>query len=106
MSEKINIIYNSPSQKEEDINYYSNGAAKSKYVRMDGELHGMTSWWYESGPKKRQSMFRRGKKHGVQTGWYESGKIEWEVFYVHYEECARIEWSKEGDLTKVYFLTP
>ncbi len=102
------------------------GTKRYKKMWRDGKQHGLETWWDKNGTKWSEEMRRDGKQHGLETGWYDSGQKEWkiirangekngvradwhesgerkeETYFVRGQECAKINWDKEGKVTEVY----
>ncbi len=110
----------------EKINYYDNGELMSKapYVsdkkhgiqtawyesgekwweqmRKEGKEHGVSTWWHDNGTKWSERMFKQHNRHGMETWWDENGERKEEIYYIAGKECARIEWSEEGNVSGIY----
>ncbi len=68
---------------------------------MNDTQHEMKIYWHVNGQKCYEGMRRDGEKHGVDTIWDERGQKEYEVYYVHGEEYAKIIRNREGAVTSV-----
>ncbi len=68
---------------------------------MNDTQHEMKIYWYVNGQKCYEGMRRDGAKHGVDTIWDERGQKEYEVYYVHGKEYAKIIRNREGAVTSV-----
>ncbi len=110
-----------------NIEYYENGTKWHEEMWMAGKLHGMTMKWWKNGNKKWEAMWRDDKlhgvamqwsqnntkwqertwvgdqEHGVRTDWHDNSQKRQEIYFVCGKECARVEWSIEGNVTEVYF---
>ncbi len=83
-----------------DTWWHENGEKWMQSTIKDGSTHGVDIEWYENGQKRRQTMRKDGKKHGLVTEWYKNGDKWEEIYYLRNKEYARIEWNKEGRVTK------
>ncbi len=127
MSKKTGKSQNPQPQTKVKITHHSNGKAESKTAYINGERHGMESFWYESGAKWYETMWMDGEKHGMSIEWYEdgskwsevmwrdgklhgmmsmwdeSGQKEWEIHYIAGKTYGDIKWDEEGSVSAVTF---
>ncbi len=66
----------------------------------------MDSMWIGGGMKDWEKIWCKGKKHGMETHWYKSGEKQKEIYYIHDEEYAGIEWDEKKIIIKVNFPNP
>ncbi len=62
--------------------------------------HGVFTWWHENGQKKHEMNYKDGELHGMNSWWYENGQKESVEYFVLAKSYARINWNKEGNVTK------
>jgi len=60
---------------------YANGQIGGLFHYKDGNLHGLSTWWYESGQKEWERNYKDGIQNGLTVHWYENGQREMEGFY-------------------------
>ncbi len=127
MSKKTGKSQNPQPQTKVKITHHSNGKAKSKTAYINGERHGMQTFWDESGVKVCEQMWRDGEKHGLEIGWpggdtkrweewwradklhgvvtwwRENGRKETETYYLRGQVLSELAWDEIGNVSAVTF---
>ena len=60
---------------------YANGQIEGLFHYKDGNLHGLSTWWYESGQKEWERNYKDGIQNGLTVHWYENGQKWREISY-------------------------
>ena len=76
------------------ISYYENGQKSQETPYIDGQQHGVATWWYSNGQKWQETPYVDGQQHGVETWWHQDGSL-WHVQRWHQGEMlVRFVFSK------------
>ena len=65
------------------VETYPNGQNICEIPYVNGQRHGLATWWYENGQKRYEIPYVNGQVHGLATWWYENGQKMREVPYVN-----------------------
>ncbi len=116
MQKKIKIIKTHYSNGEIKSTSYVNGVKHGldtkrredgtklhEIMWKNGKQHGVQTEWYQDARKYFEEMWRGGEEHGMSTEWYESGEKQREIYRYHAQEVGRMDWDKNGDMTRVIF---
>ena len=60
---------------------YANGQIEGLLRYKDGNLHGLSTWWYQSGQKEWERNYKDGIRNGLAVRWYENGQKWMEISY-------------------------
>jgi antitoxin component YwqK of YwqJK toxin-antitoxin module len=58
-----------------EVGYRDNGQKFWETPYVNGERHGIETWWYENGKKWIESPHVNGDLHGIETCWHEDGSL-------------------------------
>jgi len=68
-----------------EYTYYDNGAPKTKYVLLNGKLHGEIERYYPDGKVKDIQRFKDGTREGYSESYTEEGKLIKRDLYIENE---------------------
>lgn len=97
MNPKVPEITSSTPESRVDMEYHSNDKPESRTRYVNGEKHGLTTYWGENGKKESQETWKGGKQHGLKTGWDESGTKQSEKMWKNDGEFGlSVGWYESG----------
>ncbi len=79
---------------------FQRASKRQETNHKDGAHHGLHSQWYENGQKEYETNYKGDVRHGMDSCWYENGQKESVEYFVLAKSYARIDWGKEGNVTK------
>jgi antitoxin component YwqK of YwqJK toxin-antitoxin module len=57
------------------VDYYSNGALKSRSALVNGVLNGRSEGFFRNGSPEVVEFFQAGTSHGLRTVWHQNGQL-------------------------------
>jgi antitoxin component YwqK of YwqJK toxin-antitoxin module len=67
---------------------------------IDGNQHGLTSWWYDNGQISNKVKYNNGKENGIYKSWHQNGKIatiqKWRLGI----SMNKKNWDEKGNIIK------
>ena len=57
--------------------WYENGQKMSEILYANGQRHGLAIWLYPNGQKWHETPYTNGQKHGLITSWHFNGSLSW-----------------------------
>ena len=81
------------------VDYWSNGQKFYEIPWVNGQRHGIETWWREDGNKELERPWVNGQRHGIETWWRKDGNKELECPWVNAQKHG-IEtwWNSNGSL--------
>lgn len=81
------------------IEWYSSGALKTTYSKLDGIIHGLMKSYDEFGNLKSEGYVQKGERHGIWKFYCDPPRNHTlEETYDHGKLCAWREWDNDGGL--------
>jgi antitoxin component YwqK of YwqJK toxin-antitoxin module len=79
--------------------YWDNGQKEYEVPFVNGQRHGIATWWWDNGKKKYEVPYVNGQQHGVGTWWWGNGKKRREIPWVN-DQRHGVEtgWWSDGSL--------
>ena len=71
---------------------YPNGQKWHEIPYVNGQEHGLATWWHDNGQKGSEITYVNGQEHGLATWWNENGQKRSEITYVNGQVHGLATW--------------
>ena len=71
---------------------YINGQKQRETPYVNGQKHGISTWWYENGQKQCEIPYINGQVHGLEIWLNENGQKRCEIPYVNGQKHGLAIW--------------
>ncbi len=68
----------------------------------NGNVDGLTTFWYETGEKKNHVVYKDNEREGIQIEWHKNGKKKMEQKFNAGKLISENFWDKEGNEVDSY----
>jgi len=91
-----------------EVDYWPNGQKYYEIPHVNGERHGIETWWHENGHKDLERPWVNGQRHGVETRWHEDGSLWYIGKWNQGQEVVEFDFQKsyarKGKVPEIYVL--
>ena len=81
---------------------WPNGQKKYEAPYVNGQRHGLSTWWHENGQKWREIPYINNQRHGIANWWHKNGHKRCEIPYVNGQVHGVVTWRHSNGSLKYF----